>query len=68
MSAPSWARTKLLESQKNKTRSSNSSSNSSTVMLNLLVCAQEGADIDIEHIMSYPLTPVPYSLGTARNS
>ena len=37
----------------------------STVMLNLLVRVQQGADVDIEDIMKYPLTPVPFALGTA---
>ena len=37
----------------------------STVMLNLLVRSQEGAAIDIEDIMTYPLTHVPFCLGTA---
>ena len=37
----------------------------STVMRNLLVRPQEGVEIDIEELMTYPLTPVPFSVGTA---
>ena len=37
----------------------------STVMLSLLMQIQNKVDIDVEVLMSYPLTPVPYSLGTA---
>ena len=35
------------------------------VMLQLLVRTQEGAAFDIEDLMSYQLTPVPYSLAMA---
>jgi hypothetical protein len=34
-------------------------------MLQLLMRSQEGGKVDIEHFMTYPLTPVPYSLATA---
>ena len=37
----------------------------STVMINLLVRSQEGSAVDIEDLMTYPLTPVPFSIGTA---
>ena len=37
----------------------------STVILSLLVQIQNKVDINVEVLMSYPLTPVPYCLGTA---
>ena len=55
-------KTALVKSSKNKIIEFKQQS---TVMLNLLVQSQEGIEIDIEELMTYPLTPVPFSLGTA---
>ena len=52
----------MVKSSKNKIVESKQQS---TVMLNLLVWSQEGVEIDDEELMIYPLTPVPFSLGTA---
>ena len=35
------------------------------IMLQLLMRCQEGGKLEIDELMKYPLTPVPYSLGTA---
>lgn len=35
------------------------------IFLQLLIRSQDGGKVEIEDLMKYPLTPVPYSLATA---